>query len=60
MLPRDTEWRQGSTLTKDSSCALGLIENSSGKCCVVISHDCDLPHEKEPLVPDHENLSHLG
>ncbi len=51
MLPRNTEWRQGSVLTLDSSYEFGLFEKTiSDKCIVVISHDCDLPNENEEHV----------
>lgn len=51
MLGRDTEWRQGSLLVDADARALGLVESlGSGKCIVVISHDCDLPNEVEKFV----------
>lgn len=51
MLTRDTEWRQGGLLTLESSWALGLFERDIvDQCVVVISHDCDLPNEKEEVV----------
>lgn len=51
MLDRDTEWRQGGLLTFDSSLQLGLFENEATDfCAVVISHDCDIPSDKEELI----------
>lgn len=51
MLSRNTKWRQGSVLTDDDALALKLVESlASGKRAVVISHDCDLPHEDEKFV----------
>jgi hypothetical protein len=51
---RQTPWRQGHVLTKESSVALGLVsaENVDSTSVVVISHDCDLAQvvEAEPLV----------
>lgn len=50
MLGRDTEWRQGLLAGEDAH-ALGLVESlASGKCVIVISHDCDLPNQAEDFV----------
>jgi len=51
MVKRGTEWRQGSLLTFESSVELGLFENDAiDSCAVVISHDCDIPNEKEESI----------
>lgn len=51
MLDRYTLWRQGSVIRENDAFNLGLIDQvGSGKCAVVISHDCDLPHKNEPFV----------
>ena len=51
MLPRDTEWRQGDLLTPDAAGALGLVKATDGACrAIIITHDCDLPHEGELFV----------
>lgn len=51
MLARDTDWRQGHLLTRDSAVALGLVETANeGHRVIVVTHDCDLPHEAEPFV----------
>lgn len=65
MLPRDTLWRQGHVLTQASSSSLRLIDrDSEEKYAIVITHDCDLPHQDElqvelivgSKVPKAENL----
>lgn len=51
MLPRDTDWRQGDLLTHEAAVALGLVDGADdGHRVVVITHDCDLPHESESCV----------
>ena len=51
MLGRDTDWRQGSILSDEYAYSLGLVEAlNSQQRLVVITHDCDLPHEQEPNV----------
>ncbi len=51
MLPRDTDWRQGDLLTCEAAAALRLVdETDHGHRAVVITHDCDLPHESEHCV----------
>ena len=51
MLARDTDWRQGDLLTCETAAALGLVEaNDEGRRAIIITHDCDLPHEGEPFV----------
>jgi hypothetical protein len=51
MLPRDTGWRQGDLLTHEAAIALGLVDGvDDGHRVVVITHDCDLPHESESCV----------
>lgn len=51
MLDRGTKWRQGGLLTFESSLQLGLFENETTDfCAVVISHDCDIPSDKEELI----------
>lgn len=51
MLLKDTDWRQGSILTHDSSLALGLFKKDIyNKQAIVISHDCDLQNNKEEEV----------
>src|SRR5688572_6639506 len=48
---RGIEWRQGGILSHETSLALSLIEkDSTHKCVVVITHDCDLQNEKEEAV----------
>lgn len=52
MLKRDTDWRQGDLLTQDVADRLTAL---NGVVCekhrvVVITHDCDLPHDGESLV----------
>jgi hypothetical protein len=51
MLGRDTEWRQGSVLLHADAVALGLVvQDQVQSRVVVISHDCDLPNDKEETV----------
>lgn len=51
MLGRDTDWKQGCILDQHDSITLGLIEqHETSKYAVVISHDCDLPNEREEEV----------
>lgn len=51
MLDRGTKWRQGGLLTFESSLQLGLFENETTDfCAVVISHDCDIPSDREELI----------
>ncbi|SER46251.1 hypothetical protein SAMN05421690_102832 [Nitrosomonas sp. Nm51] len=51
MLGRDTNWRQGCILNTKDAIAIGLLDqNESKKYVVVISHDCDLPNEKEEII----------
>lgn len=51
MLGRDTKWRQGNLLADAHADALGLADiRHSRKRVVLITHDCDLPHEKEEFV----------
>ncbi len=52
MLGRDTPWRQGDLLTADSARSLdfGGRDDTTDHRVIVISHDCDLPHEAEPFV----------
>ncbi|MBK8767849.1 MAG: hypothetical protein IPM01_25865 [Burkholderiaceae bacterium] len=51
MLARDTDWRQGDLLTCETAVALGLVgATDQGHRAMVITHDCDLPHESEHCV----------
>jgi hypothetical protein len=51
MLARDTDWRQGDLLTCEAAAALGLVgATDQGHRAIVITHDCDLPHESEHCV----------
>ena len=52
MLGRDTPWRQGDLLTADSARALDLVgpDDTTNHGVIIISHDCDLPHDAEPFV----------
>lgn len=51
MLARDTDWRQGDVLTCETASALGLVAaTDQGHRVIVITHDCDLPHESEHCV----------
>lgn len=51
MLGRGTEWRQGAILTAKSSYLLRLFEENAENCrAIVISHDCDIPNDKEEYI----------
>lgn len=51
MLDRNTLWRQGSILEFEHAHQLGLVtEESKNERIVVISHDCDIPSDKETIV----------
>lgn len=52
MLGRDTPWRQGSLIAQADAIAAGLFDGASAdlKRALVITHDCDLPNDKEPEV----------
>lgn len=51
MLGRDTEWRQADLLIDEKAHAMGLVESSGSKhCLVLISHDCGLPNDIEIYV----------
>ena len=51
MSARDTEWRQGDLLTRESAAVLDLaLADEAARRVVVVTHDCDLIHENEPLV----------
>lgn len=52
MLGRDTPWRQGSLIAQAAAIAAGLFDESSSshKRAIVITHDCDLPNQKEADV----------
>ncbi len=52
MLKRDTDWRQGDLLTQQTAAELTALNGAVGEAhrVVVITHDCDLPHEGETSV----------
>ncbi|TAN25800.1 MAG: hypothetical protein EPN31_14750 [Castellaniella sp.] len=52
MLTRETEWRQGDLLTQETAAKLTTLNGMVGDKhrVVVITHDCDLPHEGEISV----------
>ena len=51
MLARDTDWRQGDLLTCEATVALGLVgATDQERRVIVITHDCDLPHDSELCV----------
>lgn len=52
MLGRNTLWRQGSVIAQADAIAAGLFDETSSslKRALVITHDCDLPNDKEPKV----------
>lgn len=52
MLTRDTDWRQGDLLTQDAAAELTALNGAVGERhrVVVITHDCDLPHDGETSV----------
>jgi len=49
LIDRNTTWRQGSLLKRDEFAMLGL-EGDDDTCAVVISHDCDIPQDKESYL----------
>jgi len=52
MLARDTDWRQGDLLTQEAAAKLTALNGAVGEKhrVVVITHDCDLPHDGETAV----------
>jgi hypothetical protein len=52
MLTRDTDWRQGDLLTQETAAKLTVLNGAVGEKhrVVVITHDCDLPHDGETSV----------
>jgi hypothetical protein len=52
MLTRDTDWRQGDLLTQETAAKLTALNSTVGEehRVVVITHDCDLPHDGETSV----------
>lgn len=47
MLGRNTSWRQGSLLSKETACSLNLMNRDDiEKIAVIISHDCDLASDE--------------
>lgn len=52
MLTRDTGWRQGDLLTQGTAAKLTALNSTVGEehRVVVITHDCDLPHDGETSV----------
>ncbi len=52
MLTRDTGWRQGDLLTRETAAKLKALNSTVGeeRRVVVITHDCDLPHDGETSV----------
>lgn len=52
MLTRDTDWRQGDLLTRETAAKLTTLRGTVGEehRVVVITHDCDLPHDSETSV----------
>ena len=52
MLKRDTDWRQGDLLTQEAEAKLTELNGVVGEKhrVVVITHDCDLPHDGETSV----------
>ncbi len=51
MLARNTDWRQGNLLTCEAAATLGLVgATDQGRRVIVITHDCDLPHDSELCV----------
>jgi hypothetical protein len=52
MLTRDTDWRQGDLLTQEAAAKLTLLNSAVDEKhrVVVITHDCDLPHEGETSI----------
>jgi len=49
---RDTVWRQGSVLTRPDAIEADLIDEVSAdqKRAVIVTHDCDLPNDREAHV----------
>jgi hypothetical protein len=49
MPKRDTSWRQGSVLTQADAIEANLFDESrlDQKRAIIITHDCDLPNDKE-------------
>lgn len=49
MLGRDTPWRQGSLIAQADAIAAGLFDEASAdlKRALVVTHDCDLPNDRE-------------
>jgi len=49
---RDTPWRQGSVIAQADAIAAGLFDEASSslKRAIVITHDCDLPNDRETEV----------
>lgn len=51
MLERDTGWRQGDLLTRKAAVQLRLVDADDDQhFVVIISHDCDIPNEKEQWI----------
>lgn len=52
MLGRDTPWRQGSVIAQSDAIAAGLFDEASAsrRRALIITHDCDLPNDKETEV----------
>ncbi|WP_265286233.1 hypothetical protein [Verminephrobacter eiseniae] len=51
MLTRDTDWRHGDLLTQETAAKLTALNGVVGeKHRVVVTHDCDLPHDGETSV----------
>ena len=52
MLGRDTLWRQGSVITQAVAIAADLFDDSSSCLtrALVVTHDCDLPNDREVEV----------
>ena len=52
MLTRDTDWRQGDLLTQEAAARLRALNCavSEERRVVVITHDCDIPHDGETSV----------
>ena len=52
MLTRDTDWRQGDLLTQETAAKLTALNCAVGEehRVVVITHDCDIPHDGETSV----------
>lgn len=52
MLTRDTDWRQGDLLTRESAITLATLNGLVGEShrVIVITHDCDLPNGHETSV----------